>query len=201
MPKFEYTASGDDQKQHSGTLEAADENAARSSLVRLRLKPIVIRKVTKKSGDLKIPFLSKNKVKSKDLVIFTRQLATMINAGVPLVRSLATMQSQTESETLKTHLAQISKDVEGGASFADSLEKHSGIFNPIFVNMIRAGEAGGIMDEILKKCHDVSDGSHWHNRISIYCAHDICHTESRNNYRRLNGRQFTDHDKSYVIYQ
>lgn len=150
MSKFEYTATGPDQKQHSGTLDAADENAARGSLVRLKLKPIMIRKVGKKRGE--IAFLSKSqKVKPKDLVIFTRQLATMINAGVPLVRSLATMQAQTESEALKIHLTQISKDVEGGMAFADALEKHSMVFNPIFVNMIRAGEAGGILDEILKK--------------------------------------------------
>lgn len=153
MPLFEYTATGPDQKQHSGSLEASDENSARGSLVRLHLKPIVIRKVSKKKGEISLPFLSKSgaKVKPKDLVIFTRQLATMINAGVPLVRSLATMQAQTESESLKVHLTQISKDVEGGMAFADALEKHSMIFNPIYVNMVRAGEAGGILDEILKK--------------------------------------------------
>jgi type IV pilus assembly protein PilC len=151
--KFEYTATGDDQKQHSGVLDAADENAARSALVRLRLKPLMIRKVEKKKGEINLPFLSKGggRVKARDLVIFTRQLSTMINAGVPLVRSLATMQSQTESDALKIHLKQISKDVEGGMAFADSLEKHSQIFNPIYVNMVRAGEAGGILDEILKK--------------------------------------------------
>lgn len=152
MSKFEYTATGDDQKQHSGVLEAADENAARGALVRLRMKPLVIKKVEKKKGEIKLPFgSSSTKVKNKDLVIFTRQLATMINAGVPLVRSLATMQLQTESPGLKVHLTQISKDVEGGMAFADALEKHSGVFNPIYVNMIRAGEAGGILDEILKK--------------------------------------------------
>ncbi|HMT19024.1 MAG TPA: type II secretion system F family protein [Candidatus Saccharibacteria bacterium] len=152
MSKFEYTATGDDQKQHSGVLEAADEAAARSALLRLRLKPIVIKKVEKKKGEISIGIFDKSKkVKSKDLVIFTRQLATMINAGVPLVRSLSTMQAQTESEGLKRHLMQISKDVEGGMAFADALEKHSDIFNPIYINMIRAGEAGGILDEILKK--------------------------------------------------
>ncbi len=151
MPKYSYTATGDDNKQHSGTLEAADENAARSSLIRLKLRPIVIKKVQKKKSNIEIPFLTKKTVKPKDLVVFTRQLATMINAGVPLVRSLATMQKQTDSEVLKTHLQQISRDVEGGTSFADALEKHPTIFGPIYVNMIRAGEAGGIMDEILKK--------------------------------------------------
>lgn len=151
MPKYSYTATGDDNKQHSGSLEAADENAARASLVRLKLRPIVIKKEEKKKGAIEIPFLTKKGVKSKDLVVFTRQLATMINAGVPLVRSLATMQKQTESNTMRTHLAQISRDVEGGISFADALEKHPDIFSPIYVNMIRAGEAGGILDDILKK--------------------------------------------------
>lgn len=153
MPKYTYTATGPDQKQHSGSLEAADENAARSTLVRLKLKPIVIKKVQKKRGEIEIPFLSKKnaKVKSKDLVIFTRQLATMINAGVPLVRSLATMQAQTESESFGIHLKQISKDVESGEAFADTLEKHSAVFSPIYINMIRAGESAGILDDILKK--------------------------------------------------
>ncbi len=151
MPKYSYTATGTDGKQRAGTLEATDESAARSALTRLKLKPTVIKKVEKKKGTIEIPFLTKKGVKTKDLVIFTRQLATMINAGVPLVRSLATMQKQTESEVFKTHLVQISKDVEGGIAFAEALEKHPDIFSPIYVNMIRAGEAGGILDEILKK--------------------------------------------------
>ncbi len=153
MPKYTYTATGPDQKQHSGTLESADENAARSMLVRLKMKPIVIKKVQRKKGEIEIPFLGKKnaRVKSKDLVVFTRQLATMINAGVPLVRSLATMQAQTESESFKIHLKQISKDVESGEAFADALEKHSAIFSPIYINMIRAGESAGILDDILKK--------------------------------------------------
>lgn len=152
MAKFEYTASGEDGKPHSGMLEAADENAARTALQRLKLKPIVIKKQAKKGGfSMEIGFLTSKKVKSKDLVVFTRQLATMINAGVPLVRSLATMQKQTESEQLQKRLASISKDVESGSAFADALEKHKDVFGPIYVNMVRAGEAGGILDEILKK--------------------------------------------------
>lgn len=152
MAKFSYTATGDDGKQHTGTIEAANESAARSAIVRLKLKPLVIKKAEKKKGmNMEISFLTSKKVKSKDIVIFTRQLATMINAGVPLVRSLATMQSQTESEALQKHLAEISKDVESGTAFADALEKHPDAFGPIYINMVRAGEAGGILDEILKK--------------------------------------------------
>jgi type IV pilus assembly protein PilC len=75
----------------------------------------------------------------------------MINAGVPLVRSLATLQSQTDNPVFKKHMQEISKDVESGIAFADALAKHPRIFSPIYVNMVRAGEAGGILDEILKK--------------------------------------------------
>ncbi len=152
MPKFEYTATGEDSKQHSGTLSAADENSARTALLRLKLKPIVIKELKKKGGfNMEITFLTSKKVKNKDLVIFTRQLATMINAGVPLVRSLATMHKQTDSEQLQKRLASISKEVESGTAFADALAKHEDVFGPIYVNMVRAGEAGGILDEILKK--------------------------------------------------
>jgi type IV pilus assembly protein PilC len=149
MAKYTYKAIDPSGKQKLGSVEASSESAARSSLVRLNLKPITV----KKAGNKDImAFLNKGgKVKLKDLVIFTRQLATMINAGVPLVRSLATMQKQTENQTFKTQLMAISKDVESGMSFADSLEKHPRTFSSIYINMIRAGEAGGILDEILKK--------------------------------------------------
>ncbi|MCA9349168.1 type II secretion system F family protein [Candidatus Saccharibacteria bacterium] len=95
--------------------------------------------------------IGNNKPKLKDKVVFTRQLATMINAGVPLVRSLATLQSQTENQYFQKTVGQITRDVEGGMAFADALAKHPDIFSPIYINMVRAGEAGGILDEILKK--------------------------------------------------
>lgn len=149
MANYTYKAIDTTGKQKSGTIEASTESAARSSLVRLNMKPITVRKV---GGVDIMAILNKGgKVKLKDLVIFTRQLATMINAGVPLVRSLATMQKQTENPVFKKQLVAISKDVESGMAFADALEKHPKTFSPIYINMIRAGEAGGILDEILKK--------------------------------------------------
>jgi type IV pilus assembly protein PilC len=75
----------------------------------------------------------------------------MIDAGVPIVKSLATLQNQSENPVFKKHLQEISKDIESGTSFADALEKHSKVFSPIYINMVRAGEAGGILDDILKK--------------------------------------------------
>ena len=151
MAQFTYKALDKKGLRKNGTIEATSEEAARSSLVRLGLKPLVVRKNNNVGKDI-MEFLNKGgKVKTKDLVVFTRQLTTMINAGVPLVRSLATMQKQTENPVFKKQLMQISKDVESGISFADALEKHRNTFNPIYINMVRAGEAGGILDEILKK--------------------------------------------------
>ncbi len=146
---FTYTAVDKSGKTHEGSLEAASEAAVSQLIARQNMRAVVIKKDTAKQNPLN--FLLAQKVKLKDLVIFTRQLATMIDAGVPLVRSLATLQNQTENVTFKKHIAEISKDVESGLSFADALEKHGRVFSPIFVNMVRAGEAGGILDEILRK--------------------------------------------------
>lgn len=148
--KYKYTAFDPSGKRVTGTLEASSQVAASQSLQRRNFKPVsVIASGTSIVDKLKA--LKGSSVKPKDLVIFTRQLATMIDAGVPLTRSLASLQAQTESKTLQKHVTEIMRDVEGGMSFADSLEKHSNVFSPIFVNMVRAGEAGGILDEILKK--------------------------------------------------
>jgi type IV pilus assembly protein PilC len=149
MAIYSYTAVDKAGKRHEGELEAASENAVNQLITRQNMRTVVIKKKAGKSGQ--IAFLTSQKVKLKDLVIFTRQLATMIDAGVPLVRSLATLQNQSESEVFKKHIQEISKDVESGLSFADALEKHNRIFSPIYVNMVRAGEAGGILDDILKK--------------------------------------------------
>ncbi len=151
MASFEYKALDAKGNSKSGKIEAANETAARSSLVRLGFKPLVVKQAGKEPFDLMKLFNKDGKVKTKDLVIFTRQLATMINAGVPLVRSLATLQSQTENPSFKKQLISISKDVESGMAFADTLEKFPNTFNPTYVNMIKAGEAGGILDEILNK--------------------------------------------------
>lgn len=151
MASFEYKAIDKDGNSKSGKIEAGSETAAKSSLVRLGLKPIFVKKAGKESFDVMSLLNKGGKVKTKDLVIFTRQLATMIDAGVPLVRSLATLQNQTENPSFKKQLIGVSKDVESGMAFADSLEKYPNTFNPTYVNMIKAGEAGGILDEILNK--------------------------------------------------
>lgn len=149
--KYVYTAIDKSGKRVTGTIEATSERSARDTLRDRDIRPLSIKAEGGKLMD-KIPFVGANKkVKLKEIMIFTRQLATMINAGVPLVRSIATLHEQTESEVFKKHITVVLKDLEGGMAFADALEKHPTIFTPIYVNMVRAGEAGGILDDILRK--------------------------------------------------
>ncbi len=93
-------------------------------------------------------------VKVKDVAIFARQFATMINAGLSLTKCLSILASQTESEGLKIVIQQVAKDVEAGQSLSDALVKHPKVFPPIFVNMVRAGETGGVLDEVLVRVAD-----------------------------------------------
>ncbi len=150
--RFVYTAIDKNGKKITGTIEASNESSATESLKNREIRPLGL-KAQKEGGILSsLPMSSSNKkVKLKDIMVFTRQLSTMINAGVPLVRSLATLQAQTESTSFQKHIAAVTKDVESGMAFADALEKHPQVFSPIYVNMVRAGESGGILDEILKK--------------------------------------------------
>ncbi len=146
MTKFLYTAVSKDGKNLQGTLEATSREAVIASLNRQGIRPLVV----KKKPGLNFS-LGKPKVKSRDLVIFTRQLATMISAGVPLNRTLDTLAEQSENKYFKTVITQIGRDVESGTNLGNALEKHPDIFSDIYVNMVRAGEAGGILDEIMKR--------------------------------------------------
>lgn len=153
MASFEYTALNKDSHSVNGTIEANSKAAAAQLLTKQGYRPLLVKE--KRSGfdpnNIQISFLTSKKVKTKDLVVFTRQLATMINAGVPLVRSLNTLGEQTDSATLRDVIAKVAKDVESGYAFADSLEKHPKVFGSIYTNMVRAGETGGILDDILKR--------------------------------------------------
>jgi type IV pilus assembly protein PilC len=149
MPKFIYTALNADNKPINGTIESVDRNTALETIRKQHLKPINLRQATRKAG-LHLSFL-KSHARSKDLVIFTRQLSTMVSAGVPLLRALTTLQAQSESKALRETLALILKDVQGGMALGDAFAKHPDTFNDVYVNMVRAGEAAGILDDILKR--------------------------------------------------
>ena len=152
MPNFIYVASNKQGKSLSGALEAADRSAALSALSNQGLTPIEVKEgASKKATPSFLDALGGNKVKSDDLVMFTRQLSAMVSAGVPILRALNSQHDHTDSKALKTVLASIIKDVQGGSQLADALAKYPNTFSDVYVNMVRAGEAAGILDEILKR--------------------------------------------------
>ncbi len=135
-------------KSIDGIVEAASKEALIASLLHQGIHPMTVKET---SGEGKKKFGGSKKVKLQDLVIFTRQLSTMISAGVPLSRSLATLGADSRSPALKEAILGIAKEVEGGAPLGDSFAKYPDIFSDVYVNMVRAGEEGGILDEILKR--------------------------------------------------
>lgn len=145
---FTYKATRKDGTAVSGTVEAGDRAAALASLVHQGLRPLVVKAGGGHKGQ---SFSFGNKVKTSELVIFTRQFSTMISAGVPLSRGLATLQDSPSNPYFRKILLAINKEVEGGAPLADAFAKYPNVFDDVFVNMVRAGEEGGILDEILKR--------------------------------------------------
>lgn len=155
MPMFKYegrTASGDVRK---GEIEAANQAAVMTKLREMRIKPTSVKK---KGGidlnaDIQIPLPAflQPKVKEKDLVVFTRQFATMIDSGLPLVQCLEIQANNVENPTFQKQLVEIKETVEGGATFADALKKFPKTFDSLYVNLVAAGEVGGILDTILNR--------------------------------------------------
>ncbi|MFH0844516.1 MAG: type II secretion system F family protein [Pseudomonadota bacterium] len=149
MPFFVYVVETKKGKKLKGEIEAADEKIATSQLRRRNFK---ILKLKPKPKDIfeGISFLQP-KVTMKDIVIFTRQFSTMIDAGLPLVQGLNILSDQAENKTFKGILKQINRDVEGGATLAEAMGKHPKVFDNLFVNLVAAGEVGGILDTILRR--------------------------------------------------
>ncbi|MBW2318030.1 MAG: type II secretion system F family protein [Deltaproteobacteria bacterium] len=146
-----YLWQGQDRKGaiQKGEIEATDETAVNAQLRRMRIKPT---KIKKKPKDLfeNVSFLQP-KIHTSDVVVFARQFATMINAGLPLIQCLDILQSQQENKTFKKLLKETKEKVEGGSTLADALGKYPGTFDNLFVNMVAAGETGGILDTILDR--------------------------------------------------
>jgi type IV pilus assembly protein PilC len=117
----------------------------------LKQRGLIVLEIADKhsSRQLELPFL--NRIKAQDLTIMTRQLATMVNSGMTILRALYVLEAQTENEKLATTISAVRKDVEAGLPLSDSLERHPKVFNPLFVAMTRAGETGGVMDSALER--------------------------------------------------
>jgi type IV pilus assembly protein PilC len=147
MPTFAYegkTSTGDVKK---GKIDASDANAARSQLRKMNINPTSV----KESTGINLGGMFKPKVSTKDLVIFTRQFATMIDSGLPLVQCLDIQSKQAENPTFRTELSAIKDSVESGSTFADALKRFPNTFDELYQNMIAAGEVGGILDTILNR--------------------------------------------------
>lgn len=145
MSKFVYSArpaAGGDIK--TGELEVKSKDEVLSYLHRQKMIPVSVKE---KEGGLSLTFGTG--IKTRDIVIFTRQFATMINSGLPLVQSLDILAEQTENQYLRKIIQEVLYDVESGHTLADAMGKHPKVFTDLYVNMVAAGEAGGILDTIL----------------------------------------------------
>ncbi|NLZ16729.1 MAG: type II secretion system F family protein [Desulfobulbaceae bacterium] len=149
MPVYVWKGKNIHGEKRKGQMEAVDEAGVRAHLKRLRIEDVVIKPKPKDLFENVAIF--KPKVTGKDMVLFTRQLSTMINAGLPLVQCLQILARQQSNSTFKTVLLTIQSDVETGTTLADSMRKHPKIFDNLYSNMIEAGELGGILDTILSR--------------------------------------------------
>lgn len=136
-------------KIEKGEMEAPSRSAVLARLRGMQIRPIP-EKIKEKSSifNFNIAF---GGIPTRDLVVFTRQLSTMIDAGLPLVRSLEVIREQQPNAAFKVIIGKVKEDVEGGSSFADALEKHPKAFDSLFANLARAGEAAGVLDVVLQR--------------------------------------------------
>ncbi len=180
MPKFSYVAMDQKGKEQKGTIEVASQNEAIGRVKEMRLFPTKIVEVDKvgekggkkaagsgasKSGgakkkgggiNIKIPGLG-GKVKGKVLTTFTRQLATLVDAGLPLLRGMRVLEKQERNPTLKSIIGELALSVEGGSTFSEALAQHPKVFNRLYVNMVKAGELGGVLEVVLNRLSEFQE--------------------------------------------
>jgi len=143
--QFAYKAKETGGKTVEGVVEASDQ---RSAMARLREQKLSV--LDLKAAPAKKKFF-KVKIDNKDVVIFSRQLSTLVSAGVPIVQGLNILEAQAENPAFKAVVSGLRSDIEAGLSIADAMKKHPGAFTELYVSMIRAGEVGGILDTILER--------------------------------------------------
>ncbi len=156
MPEYNYLAMDRGGKQIKGVIEAPSEEAIIEKLRGMGYYPMDVALNKKGAGDLdlmQMPGIRNiiGRVKQKDIMAFTRQLATLIDAGLPILRSLHILEDQTESPVFKIKIRQIAEDIESGSSLAEALDRHPKQFDNLYVSMVRAGELGGVLEAVLNK--------------------------------------------------
>lgn len=148
MATFIWTGRTRSGERRSGEMEAATADAVEQ---RLRAQQITVEKVKKKPTEIHLKMPGSSGVQLRDLMLFTRQFSTMIDAGLPLVQCLDILYTQQQNVWFKKVLGQVKADVESGKTFADALGRHPAVFDPLFVNLVAAGETGGILDTIMTR--------------------------------------------------
>ena len=153
MPTFVYEARDATGQLRKDTIEAANLRAATQRLQEQRMTVIQIKaKAAGAGADGLAGLLSRmKKVDEQALTVFSRQFATMINAGLAMVRCLDILSEQTEDKKLRETLIQVRRDVEGGSTLSNSLAKHPNVFSMLYISMVKAGEMGGVLDEVLER--------------------------------------------------
>src|SRR6185503_19254354 len=147
MPTFEWKGTARNGQTQTGVLVADSKDAV---IAMMRRQQIVVTAVKEKGKEIALPKFG-GKVPPQSIAVFTRQFSVMIDAGLPLVQCLEILGNQQENKTFAKILQQTRMDVESGSTLADAMRKHPKAFDELFVNMIAAGEAGGILDTILKR--------------------------------------------------
>jgi type IV pilus assembly protein PilC len=177
MPKFSYVAMDSRGKETKGTLDVANQNEAIGRLKEMGYFPTKVVQVdaskdkgpakAKSAGgkggkkgagaiNIKIPGLS-GRVKPKVLTIFTRQLATLVDAGLPLLRGLRVLERQERNLTLKEIIGKVGQSIEGGSTFSEGLAQHPKTFNKLYINMVKAGELGGVLEVVLARLSEFQE--------------------------------------------
>jgi type II secretory pathway component PulF len=148
MPTFSYKAKQGPDKTVDGEISAESRQAAIARLERTGLSPFSLQEL---AGGKKEKARSRGRVRGRDITVFTRQLAGLMRAGVPILRALSTIQQQTENSTLQAAIMEVSGAVRDGRTLSESLARHPRLFPELYVSMVRAGESAGMLDEILMR--------------------------------------------------
>ena len=149
MARYKFSAKDSSGRSVSDIIEAESEMAA---VNQLRRKDLIILSIESADvGQTRSVRKKKKRIKTGELVVFSRQLATMVDAGLPLIQALDTLRDQAESPAFREVVESLVASIEGGSSFSDALEEHPKVFSNLFVNMVRAGESSGSLAEILDR--------------------------------------------------
>ncbi|MFA7705729.1 MAG: type II secretion system F family protein, partial [Candidatus Omnitrophota bacterium] len=156
MPNFQYKSRDKFGKEARGIMEGFDENSIAQRLIQMGFTPVSIKEVKEATRSSKL-LGSSMRIKFSELNMFTRQLATLQKAGLPILLSLNALREQSQDKTFKEVISQIIRDIESGASLSGALEKYPKIFNSLYLNMVASGEASGRLDEVLERLATLSE--------------------------------------------